>query len=164
MRSASSLCFVLAMAIQPKLALPLQADVRAHQIVLKVGEEAELDDGRLRLRFERVLADSRCPRGARCIPGWRGEGGGLGPGGFRAGSLAYCCWSGACFFSGIQELLGTDEISQSVPGTRTKENVRSTYSRCSCRKQTIYRGCQTSGLLSEGVKGNDDLILPRVVS
>jgi hypothetical protein len=67
MRFASSLFFLLAMAIQPKLALPLQADVRAHQIVLKVGEDAELDDGRLRLRFERVLADSRCPRGARCI-------------------------------------------------------------------------------------------------
>jgi hypothetical protein len=67
MSFASYLFLVLAIALQPKLGLPFQADARAHQIVLKVGEEAELDEGRLRLRFESVLADSRCPRGARCI-------------------------------------------------------------------------------------------------
>ena len=34
---------------------------------LAPGEAASLDDGALALRFLRVVADSRCPRGAKCI-------------------------------------------------------------------------------------------------
>jgi hypothetical protein len=35
--------------------------------VLKAGEENILDGGRIQVRFESVLSDSRCPRGVRCI-------------------------------------------------------------------------------------------------
>ena len=61
----------LSLAFQPKPGLAPQADPQAQLVVLKVGDEAEIDRGRLHLKFEEVLSDSRCPRGNRCI--WAGE-------------------------------------------------------------------------------------------
>lgn len=51
------------------LGMPPQADADPGitEIVLKQGDEAELDGGQFRVRFEAVIADSRCPRGYRCI-------------------------------------------------------------------------------------------------
>ncbi len=42
-------------------------DAFSTQVVLKSGEEIEVDGGRLRIGFTEVISDSRCPRGYRCI-------------------------------------------------------------------------------------------------
>ena len=44
-----------------------QSDARAQHVVLKVGDKAELDGGRIHIGFEAVLSDSRCPRGYHCV-------------------------------------------------------------------------------------------------
>ena len=39
--------------------------------ILPYGGEVSLQDGKVRLRFDQVLEDSRCPEGAQCI--WAGQ-------------------------------------------------------------------------------------------
>jgi hypothetical protein len=53
----------LSLALQSTGGSPPQAQ----HVVLRTGEEAELDSGRIRVRFEAVLSDSRCPRGHQCV-------------------------------------------------------------------------------------------------
>ena len=63
------LCLVLLITMAPQSDSTRQsrADAGTQQVVLAIGEEHELDGGRARVKFENVLSDSRCPRGARCI-------------------------------------------------------------------------------------------------
>lgn len=51
-------------------AVPLRMDLD-RDFSLKVGEFAQTADGALRVGFESVLADSRCPKGAQCV--WAGD-------------------------------------------------------------------------------------------
>lgn len=38
---------------------------------LQIGQITQIDKGKLEIRFEKVLADSRCPKGVNCI--WAGQ-------------------------------------------------------------------------------------------
>jgi hypothetical protein len=67
MSLTSYLFLALMMAVPSRPAPQPEADARAQQVVLKVGEENVFDGGRVQIRFETVLSDSRCPRGVRCI-------------------------------------------------------------------------------------------------
>lgn len=59
----------IAVVLACGLALPAAADtlVIEQPFVLQVGQELRWPQGELKLRFERVLLDSRCPRGERCV-------------------------------------------------------------------------------------------------
>lgn len=48
-----------------------QSPVIGEPVTLKPGERATFQAERLQVRFDRVVSDSRCPRGAQCV--WAGE-------------------------------------------------------------------------------------------
>lgn len=50
---------------------PMQKFVLGQRLVLKAGTQAQSADGQLHIGFDRVSADSRCPKGEQCI--WAGE-------------------------------------------------------------------------------------------
>lgn len=59
----------IAMALACGLALPAAADTVLidQPFVLQLGQQLRWPQGELTLHFERVLLDSRCPRGERCV-------------------------------------------------------------------------------------------------
>jgi hypothetical protein len=61
------LFLILSLALQSRPGSKPQADSRVQYVVLKVRDKVELDGGRIEIGFEAVLADSRCPRGVRCV-------------------------------------------------------------------------------------------------
>lgn len=55
-----------------RLETPSQPQVGlGEEFALKAGQSASVQDGALRVRFEVVSSDSRCPRGVTCI--WEGD-------------------------------------------------------------------------------------------
>ena len=55
-----------------RLETPSQPQVALGEaFTLKPGQSASVQDGALRVRFESVINDSRCPRGVTCI--WEGD-------------------------------------------------------------------------------------------
>ena len=62
---------VISLAFQSTPRVHAQPDAEMQRVVLKLGEEAEVNGGRIHVRFDAMLSDSRCPRGKRCV--WAGE-------------------------------------------------------------------------------------------
>lgn len=48
-----------------------QSPALGQPVTLKPGEKAVFEAERLQIRFDRVVSDSRCPKGAQCV--WAGE-------------------------------------------------------------------------------------------
>lgn len=67
MRFASHLLVIVGLALQVKSGPKGQPDLQGQQVVMNVGDQAEVDGGRFRVRFQEVISDSRCPRGHQCI-------------------------------------------------------------------------------------------------
>ena len=73
MRSAASailltLCWAACSAAGPDQPLAIEA---GKTFALRAGESAQTGDAALRIGFDSVSADSRCPKGERCV--WAGD-------------------------------------------------------------------------------------------
>lgn len=63
----SHLLVIVSLALQVKPGPKGQVEVQGQQVVLKIGDKAEMDGGRFRVSFEEVVSDSRCARGHQCV-------------------------------------------------------------------------------------------------
>ncbi|MEM7052221.1 MAG: hypothetical protein AAF604_21320 [Acidobacteriota bacterium] len=68
MRHALGLCLLTALACQSTASMTVPG---GEPFRLAVGESARLEDSDLKVVFEAVIGDSRCPRGVQCV--WAGE-------------------------------------------------------------------------------------------
>jgi hypothetical protein len=63
-----TLCWAACSAAGPDQPLPIEV---GQSFSLRAGQSAQTGDGALRIGFESVSADSRCPKGERCV--WAGD-------------------------------------------------------------------------------------------
>lgn len=63
-----ALCWAAGCVAGPESTRPIEA---GQPFSLRAGESAQTGDGALRIGFEKVSADSRCPKGEQCV--WAGD-------------------------------------------------------------------------------------------